>query len=291
VNHPVLEGLRSADPAERRAACRAAVEDPSGTLLIDALGEALADPVRKVSRAAGDALVALGRLDRSVDEVLRRALRSQDAGRRFGAAAALARLTPPGPMLIPALVEALGQRDGDVRWTAARLLVDTGRLHPEVLGILLGLARADERPPVRRMAVFALRELAPDLPECARTLVQATHDDDARVRRAALTAMASLLDPPAFVLERLLEVLDGDAHDDPASRRIATLVLGELGAADPACLPAGSIEQLQALAASSRDEDLRRGATRALARLALGTQRMPSSSPAGASGRGGFIPV
>jgi len=86
-------------------------------------------------------------------------------------------------------------------------------------------------------------------------------------------------------------VLDGDAHDDPASRRIAMLTLGELGAADPACLPAGSIEQLQALAASSRDETLRRGATRALARLALGTQQTPSSSPAGARGRGGIIPV
>jgi HEAT repeat protein len=291
VSHPVLEGLRGADPAGRLAACRAAVDDPSATLLIDALGEALADPVREVSRAAGDALVALGRLDRSVDEVLRRALRSQDAGRRFGAAAALARLAPPGPMLIPALVEALGQREGDVRWTAARLLVDAGHLHPEVLGILLGLARADERAPVRRMAVFALRELAPDLPECARTLVQATHDDDASVRRAALTAMASLLDPPAFVLERLLEVLDGDAHGDPASRRIATLALGELGAADPACLPAGSIEQLQALAASSVDGGLRRGATRALTRLGLGTQQSPSSSPAGASVRSGFIPV
>jgi HEAT repeat protein len=278
LSHPVLEGLRSADPAGRLAACRAAVDDPSGTLLIDALGEALADPVREVSRAAGDALVALGRLDRSVDEVLRRALRSQDTGRRFGAAAALARLAPPGPMLIPALVEALGQRDGDVRWTAARLLVDAGRLHPEVLGILLGLARGDERPPVRRMAVFALRELAPDLPECARTLVQSTHDDDTSVRRAALTAMASLLDPPAFVLERLLEVLGDDAHADPASRRIATLAFGELGATDPACLPAGSIEQLQALAASSLDAGLRRGATRALARLGLGTQQTPSSS-------------
>ncbi len=267
MSHPVIEALRDPDPAVRLAACHDAAIDPSGVLLIDALGDALGDPVRAVVRAAQDALVALGERDRAVDEVLRRALRSQDAGRRFGAAAALARLSPPGPTLLPALVEALGSREGDVRWTAARLLVDTGRLHPEVLGILLGLVRGDARPPVRRMAVFALRELAPDHPECARALVQASRDADVTVRRAALTAMAALLDPPVFVLERLCAVLSDDP--DAASRRIATVSLGELGAADTPCLPAGAADQLRVLAASCPDEDLRRGAARALARLGL----------------------
>jgi HEAT repeat protein len=277
VSHPVIERLRSADPAERRAACLAAVEDPSGALLIDALGEALGDPERGVARTAGEALVALGRRERAVDEVLRRALRSDDPSRRFEAAAALARLVPPGPMLLPALLEALGHRDGDVRWAAARLLVDTGRLHTEVLGILIGLVKAGDAPRVRRMAAFALRELGPDHPESARALVTATRDVDTSVRRAALTAMASLLDPPAFVLARLLEVLDGDA--DAASRRIATVALGELGAADESCLPAGAVDRLQALSASAPDDDLRRGAARALARLGLAPEGIPMSNP------------
>ncbi len=267
MTHPVILRLRSADPEERRAACIAAVDDPSAVVLLEALGDALGDPVRGVQRAASEALVALGKRDRGVDAVLRRALRSDDATRRFGAAATLARLVPPSPNLIPALVEALGQREGNVRWAAARLLVDMGRLHGEVLGILLGLVRADERPRVRRMAAFALRELSPDHPECARALVQATQDDDATVRRAALTALASLVDPPPSVLERLLTVLLRD--EDGASRRIATVALGELGAADPSCLSQEAREQLRSVAGTSPDSDLRRGANRALARLGL----------------------
>jgi len=267
VSHPALERLQSPDPEERRRACLATVDDPSGAILIDALGAALGDPVRSVSRAAGDALVALGRRERAVDEVLRRALRSGDPDRRFAAAAASARLSPPGPTLVPALVEALGHATGDVRWSAARLLVDTGRLHPEVLGILVGLVGADERPGVRRMAAFALRALSPDHPACARALVQASRDADTSVRRAALTALASVLAPPSFVGARLLEVLDGDP--DPASRRIATVALGELGAADAAWLPEGAADRLRGLARAAPDEDLRRGAARALARLGL----------------------
>lgn len=267
MTHPLIEALRDADPAKRLAACREVPGDPAGVLLADALGEALSDPVRAVARAAGDALVTLARRDRSVDGVLRRALRSDDPGRRFGAAACLARLEPPGPSLVPALVEALAHREGDVRWNAARLLVDAGRLHPDVLGLLLGLARSDDRPRVRRMAAFALRELAPDHPETSRALLDASHDKETDVRRAALAAMATLADPGADVLERLVAVLGGD--HDPASRRIATVALGELGAANPQGLPAGTTDRLREIAGAAPDPDLRRGAARALARLGL----------------------
>jgi HEAT repeat protein len=279
VSHPLIERMHEPDPEARRAACAAAAEDPNGILLIDALAEALGDPVRAVSRAATDALVALGRRDRAVDAVLRRALRSDDVARRFAAATASARLAPPGPTLIPALVSALGHRDGDIRWSAARLLVDTGRLHGEVLGILTGLVRAADRPRVRRMAAFSLSALAPDLPETARALVDATRDEDLSVCRAALTSLAPLLDPPPFVLERLLEVLEADP--DEASRRIATVALAELGASDPAALPPGVTDRLRALASSAEDDGLRRGALRALARLGLATAdgTMPAARP------------
>ena len=266
MSHPVIDALRSPDPTRRRDACRAAPSDPSAVLLLDALGEVLGDPARDVSRAAADALAAIGRQHREVDATLRRALRSDHPVRRYRAAATLARLAPPSPSLIPALVDGLAHPEGDVRWGAARLLVDTGRLHGEVLGILLGLLRADGRSRVRRMAAFALRELAPDHPECARALVLASGDEDPNVKRAALTAMASLLDPPPEVLARLLAALDGD--DDPASRRIATVALAALGSARPGWLPARAEEKLRALAAADPDDDLRRGAVRALDRLA-----------------------
>lgn len=276
MSHPVLEGLASPDPARRRDACTAAAKDPSAVLLVDALGDALGDPAREVSRAASEALAAIGLRQRGVEETLRRALRSDHPVRRYRAAATLARLAPPSSSLVPALVDALDHPEGDVRWGAARLLVDTGRLHGEVLGILLGLLRAGDRPGVRRMAAFALRELAPDHPECARALVEASRDEDPNVKRAALTAMASLLDPPPIVLERLRAALDADR--DPASRRIATVALAALGAAHPGWLPPEVALRLRVLADESPDGDLRRGAARALDRLA-------AADPSGGSTR------
>jgi HEAT repeat protein len=270
VTHPIAERLASADPGERRAACAAAVDDPSAVLLADVLASALGDPVKAVVRAASDALVAIGRRDGGVSEALRRALRSDEPARRFGAAFTAARLDPPGPRLLPVLVEALASGDGDVRWAAARLLVEAGRAHGEVLPLLVGLARAGESAVVRRMATFALRELAPDRPEAAEVLLVAARDTGLHVRRAATTAMASLQDPPAGVAQHLLVALRSDA--DAAIRRLAALALGEIGAGWPAALPDDTAAQLEAAARRDEDADLRRAVERALGRLRAGAE-------------------
>jgi len=268
VTHPLVERLGSTDPGERREACRAAAGDPAGVLLADALAEALGDPVKAVVRAASDALVEIARRSGGVEPALRGALRSHEPGRRWGAAFTTARLEPPSPRLLPALVEALGSPDGDVRWAAVRLIVDTGRLHGEVLSVLVGLVRGGEHPLVRRMATFGLRELAPDRPEAAAVLLEATRDSDLHVRRAAYTAMASLMGPPPDVPERLLETLRHDA--DAATRRLAALALGEIGAGNPACVPEEAWELLRRAGDGTEDPDLRRAVRRALERLAAG---------------------
>lgn len=266
MGHPIAERLRHPEPEERRAACAAAAADPAAALLIELLGEALGDAAKSVSQAASDALTAIGRRERQVDSVLRSALRSDSRRRRFAAAYTSVRLGPPTPTLLPALVDCLASADGDERWSAARMLVDLGRLHGEVLGVLVGLVRAGDDPVVRRMASFALRELAPDRPEAARVLAEATRDQQVHVRRAAYSALASLLDPPAEVGTRLLDALDHE--HDLASRRIAAVALGELGVSSPGSLPAGFEARLRELAERADDKDLRRAAERALARLA-----------------------
>jgi len=268
MSHPLVERLESADPAERRAACVEARQDPAAPALTDALSEALGDPVKAVVRAASDALVAIDQTFGGVNPALRQALHSDDPSRRWGAAFTAARLEPPSPRLLPALVEALASPDGDVRWAAARVIVEMGRLHGEVLGLLVGLVRTDESPIVRRMATFALRELAPDRPEAARVLLEALEDGDLHVRRAATTAMASLLDPPAEVAERLLRALGEDT--DAATRRLAALAIGELGAADPSALPETAPDRLAEASLAGEDPDLQRAVKRALDRLAEG---------------------
>jgi HEAT repeat protein len=261
----LLEKLRSGNAEERRSACRNAVESPSAIVLVDALAEALGDPEKAVARAASDALVEIGTQGGGVQNAIRKALQSDVPSRRQGAAFTAARIEPPGLRLLPALVEALGSVDGDVRWAAARLIVEIGRAHGEVLLLLLAMVRTGEQAVQRRMATFALRELAPDRVEAAEALLGAARDTDLQVRRAALTAMASLTPPPLGVVTRLLEALRED--EDAASRRLAALALGEIGRADPRAISPEAIRQLRDCEDRSSDSDLRRAAQRALARF------------------------
>jgi HEAT repeat protein len=262
----VLVRLRSEDPSQRRAACAAAVSDPSAVLLVDALADALGDPEPAVMRAASDALVEIERDAPSVRSALSRALHSDDAARRWGAASTWARIEPPPIKLLPVLVETLGFPEGHARWAAARLLVSMGRLHGEVLPVLVALTREGERPHARRMAVYALRELAPDAPETARALLEAARDSDLQLRRAALTSLASVLDPPRAVISHLIEILEADA--DGPSRRIAATSLGELGASAASGLPPEAHAALERAEHDREDPLLRRGAVRALGRAA-----------------------
>ncbi len=234
MTHPILGRLASGDADERLRACLEAEDDPSAVLLVPALAAALGDDSQAVARAASQTLAALGRRHGDVRDALRDALRAPDPQRRIRAAFTLARLEPPEPRSLPALVAALDAEDGDVRWTATRILVEMGRAHGEVLRVLLNLA-GEGSPRVRRMALAGLRELAPDEPAVARTLLAASRDSDLGVRRAALTALPALEAPPAAVRERLVETAASDP--DAATRRLAEVALGVIDASRPAGNP------------------------------------------------------
>jgi HEAT repeat protein len=228
VTHPILRRLASPDAEQRRQACLEAAGDPSAVLLVPGLAGALGDPDRAVARAASRALAELGREHPSVALALRDALRGELPRQRIQAALTLARLEPPEPRSLPALVAALDAEDGDLRWAATRLLVEMGRGRGEVLPVLLGLAR-EGSPRARRMALAGLRELAPDDPEVARALLAATRDPDAGVRRSAVAALAALQEPPRGVLDRLSALAAEDP--DAASRQLAAAALARLAAA------------------------------------------------------------
>lgn len=280
MTHPIVERLRRGDPDERRAACRAAVSDPAATFLLDALAEALGDPVVEVAREASEALARLARRVDGVPEVVRCALRSDDASRRWLAAVTSARIEPPGARLLAPAVEALASDRAEVRWSAARLLVETGRTQPEALPLALGLARSSEDPRVRRMAVFCIRELAPERPESERALLAACGDPVAFVRHAALTALAALSDPSPEVFSRLLGAVTDTA--DHASRRIAALALGSLGAEHRTLFRETAEEALRRLSDSDPDPALRRVVGGVLTRL---ESRIPPRERLGVSAR------
>jgi hypothetical protein len=110
------------------------------------------------------------------------------------------------------------------------------------------------------MAIFALRELAPDRIEAAQALADATRDTDLQLRRAAFTAMAALTALPPGLEKRLLEAIreDGDA----ASRRLAALALGEIGGRNPGAISEEAIRQLRDAEPLCPDPDLRRAPAR-----------------------------
>ncbi len=245
-------------------ACRDAVDDPAAVILLERVVAALGDPVRAVYRAASDAIAALGR-DHDVRPALRAALHEGPPARRAAAALTLARLEPPDVRLLPALVGGLGLEDGKLRWAALKLLVETGRLHGEVLPLLAGVSRGDENPVVRRMARHGLRELGRDDRAAALALVEGTRDPDPAARRAAYAALASQLDPPGEVVGRLTEALADEP--DGACRRIATVALAEIGARTPERIAPAALDALRRASEDPDDADLRRGAERALARL------------------------
>lgn len=263
MSHPIIVGLRSSDPEERLEACRLAALDPAAVIFVDALVDVLGDPVRAVSRAASDALLALSR-QHDVVGALRGALHDGTPRRRTVAALTLARIEPPDVRLLPSLVAGLDLGDGKLRWSALKVLVETGHLHGEVLAVLVGLAKSDPSPVVRRMACHGLRELGRDAPAAALALLEATGDPDLLARRAAYAALSSQLDPPTAVLERLVAALSEES--DAACRRIATVALAEIGARLPGGLDPAARDALSRTRDTTDDPDLRRGAARALER-------------------------
>jgi len=255
VSHPIIERLRSSKADERASACRDAVDDPSATLLIDALGDALSDCDKSVALAASEALAHLAREIDEVKPIVRRALRSDDASQRWYAALTSARIEPPTPRLLPPIVEALGSSEGDVRWMAARLLVETGRVNPEVLPLAVGLVTGGTSAGVRRMAAHCVRELGPERPESTRALLEGTRDPERPVRHAALTALAGLTDPSREVFDRLMEIIVDPT--DATSRKMAAYSLHALASECAHALPETSIAALEQIAREDSDPDLR----------------------------------
>jgi HEAT repeat protein len=275
VSQALAERLRAPEPAQRVAACREIARQPAAAAFLPALANAMGDADKTVSRAACDALIALGSGLVEVGPLLRRTLLqptpgSDGAQRRWGAAFALAQLGPPGCELLPAAIEAMGSTDPDVRWAAARVLAATAALHEEALRLLLDLVADGATAPLRRTAVFALRQLAAR-PDIAAALIAATSDREVSVKRAALSALARSPHALDGAAPRLQAILRSDP--DLGSRALAAICLGELGVADPKL--AGSVtSQLEAAvrilprhASDPAAAGLRRAVARSLARL------------------------
>lgn len=232
----LLERLGSADRAERRRAC-----DEAGARISS---------------------------EPALRDALRESLRAPSPLARFAASFVLFHAERPTLRLLPALLEALELADGDARWQAAQMLATLGRLHGEVLPVLLAEARSARSAVRRRMSLFALRELAPERSETGEAFLAALDDADGHVRRAALSCFAKLGDPGRALAERALALARG-GDPDPRMARIATVILPDLIRFHP---------DLRAEAAELLGS-LERAGDPSLARAALAARQRLSEAP------------
>jgi len=159
-------------------------------------------------------------------------LRSGSPEARFAAAWVVFRSGRPSLRLLAPLLDSLELADGDRRWEAAHLLVLLGRLQGEVFPVLCHEAAGSEVPMRRRMALYALRELAPERDETQRTFLSALDDADPEVRRAALSCLGKLAAPQPACLDRALAILASDP--DPRMQQLASVLAVQLTRSLPA---------------------------------------------------------
>ena len=229
----------------------------------EAITRCLSAESKTIRRRAADALAAIARRDSRILATLRAALHHADRQTRFGAAYALG-ASGDGALTIDAahpLYDALGDRDGDVRWAAAELVVRLGRAHPvEIPAGLLALVR-EGNPAARKMALYCIRDLGACGSEVLDAAAIASHDDDTHVRLSALALLAASFTTSAAAAALALERLESDR--DEGVRRAAAVALGNMRS-----VSAQVTDSLKRAAANVSDNSLARAARAALDRIA-----------------------
>ncbi|MGD0074640.1 MAG: HEAT repeat domain-containing protein [Candidatus Binataceae bacterium] len=232
-----------------------------GPGVIEALIGCLGSADKTVQRSAASALAGIAAKAPQVAASLRRAVESGEPRLRWAAIYTLGLMRGALELkVLPALIEALCNADGDVRWAASELVVRLGNEYPrEVRRELLALA-AGKNANGCKMALYCLRDLKfadEDVRALARR-VSATGAD--HVRMAAMSLLAHLADGSEQSADILLRCLEEDRHE--GVRRAAASALGRLNHRSERVF-----EALRRAVDDHGDPSLSRAANQALARL------------------------
>jgi HEAT repeat protein len=239
----------------------AAAAVPLDEATLAAVVECLGAPRKPIQRLAADVLAQT--TDASVPGVvarLRVAAASDEPRRRWGAVYALGRVGVFDPDMVPTLLAVFGHRDGDERWAAAELMRSCARRHASVVLPALLDTTVTGSAEQRKMALYVLRDVAPEDERVHAAARRGAADAEVGVRFAALSALTRLVPRPPDACELVLALADRDP--DVGLRRAAISALGWLGHGEDA------VDAALAAAAASADASLRRAAAIALRRLA-----------------------
>jgi len=185
----LVQALSDPDAGVRVWAAHALGEiDPEDSRASSALTKALRDTSPDVRRVALKAILGLGPVAASAAGALADVLQDSDAGIRSMACDALGRIGPDAKAAIPALVSRLSDPDPDVRDRAARALAKAG---PDAVAPV-ARALGDRDVNVRRSAAAALGLFGADAKGASAELTAASKDEDPSVQNAAADALRQI---------------------------------------------------------------------------------------------------
>lgn len=262
----LLTGLRSKDDGERlKAAKELGKLGAAAKSALPALENvAASDPDPDVRRVAARAFEEIRQADgATLVPALVAKLKDPDVAVRFKAVKDLAALGPAAKSALPALAEvARTDADEDVRRVAGsareKIEPEAVRAEAAVTGLVAGLRSGDVG--VRFKSARELGKLGaaakPALPDLEAALKDADEDVRAVAARSLKAVKAAVVE--SSVQEQIVLLADKDA----ATRLAAAKDLEALAGAAKAALPA-----LEKAAASDADEDVRKLAARAAAKI------------------------
>jgi HEAT repeat protein len=244
--------------------------------LIDALG----DKDEEVRMEAARALGAVGMNEKKTVAALVDAVKDEKAGVRIQALAALFELQeqaqPEAKIVVPALMEALKDKNEDVECGAAMVMTKFGKHCRAAVPNLMDVLKAAQ-PTARLYAALALAKIgAPSSPALPQLLELAQNDADIGVRVNAVIAVGYVGAEPQttvpFLIERVKE-------NNVAIQYAAALGLCEIGPAAKEALPV--LTETLKNTADSKVREASQGAIDS-----LNGKRRPRSDPSLTAGRG-----
>ena len=211
-----------------------------------------------------------------IRQLMRRAVSGRHEARRSEAATKLGRMGPVAEMAVPALVQALKDRDVSVGCAAANALGRVGVYSKAAIkGLASTLAKARE-PLLRSAAAEGLGMIGPAaLKPAGRALLGALQHEDQDLRREAAKAIGPVGEQDEAFTKRAVKALQPLLSDsEQRVRRAAALSLVRLGDASPklvSLLKATVTQSGRAIVEERRDACLALGKLGAAARAAVPT--------------------
>jgi HEAT repeat protein len=177
-------------------------------------------------RKAVDALIPIAVDDPRIATTLSELLNDPGRKNRWPIAYVLASLPSPTQSSIQVLIETLDQRDPDIRWAVALILIRLAKTDRQVLRLFIELA-SKGTVNQRRMAIYSLRDVGLSDDESVQTLLNSLRDLDPTVRVAAATSLKVHSRLSESGKNELLQLFSKD--QDLRVRNTAAVTLAQLG--------------------------------------------------------------